>query len=236
MFELLKRHKTFVASELLQIITDRHSHILFGVDDGVSSLDASLEVLSWLEERGLKTLWLTPHIMEEVPNTTAGLQARFAELLSAYKGGISLHLAAEYMIDSNFEKRMEENDFLQMEDRRVLVETSAWSPPYGLYDILSRLMMAGYNPLLAHPERYLYMEYADYMRLVSMGVQFQLNIPSLSGVYGSRTREVARKLLYNGMYSEVGSDCHNLSSIRRAYESKVFSNSEIDKIKQISER
>lgn len=235
MFGLFDRHKSFSASGLLNRVTDRHSHILFGVDDGVRSLEESLSVLSWLEGQGLKTLWLTPHVMEDVPNDTCSLQARFAELQSAYKGNISLHLAAEYMIDNLFERRLEERDLLQMEDSRVLMETSTWSSPYGLYDIIENVMKAGYRPLLAHPERYRYMEYSDYRRLSSMGVQLQLNIPSLAGVYGKRVRAVAGKLLAEGMYSEIGSDCHSLASMMRAYDVKAFSQSEIEGIIRITE-
>ncbi|MCM1502331.1 MAG: capsular biosynthesis protein [Bacteroidales bacterium] len=231
MFGLFNRHRAFVDSGLLDIAIDRHSHILYGVDDGVRSLDESLAILSWLESLGLRTLWLTPHVMEDVPNTTSGLQERFCELQVAYKGGISLHLAAEYMIDNLFESRLEARDLLHMEDNRVLMETSTWSSPYGLYEILDNVMRAGYRPLLAHPERYRYMEYSDYRKLVSMGVQLQLNLPSLAGVYGSRVMEVARKLLADGMYSEIGSDCHRLSSIRRVYESKVFLASDIGRIR-----
>ena len=57
---------------LLKGAVDHHSHILYGVDDGVSTEEESLSILSYLEQAGLKTLWLTPHTMEDVPNTTEG--------------------------------------------------------------------------------------------------------------------------------------------------------------------
>lgn len=233
---LFNRHKTFDESGLLNVIVDRHSHILFGVDDGVRTLEQSLAVLSWLEAHGLKSLWLTPHVMEDVPNTTEDLRARFAELLAIYKGGISLSLAAEYMIDNLFERRLGEKDFLVMEDSRLLMETSTWSAPYGLYDIIDRTMRAGYRPLIAHPERYRYMDYPDYRKLVSMGAQLQMNIPSLAGAYGPVEMEKSRKLLAEGMYSEVGSDCHSLSSMQRIYSMKSIASSDIDRILKITDK
>jgi len=235
MFKLFCKKKPFADSGLPGVITDRHSHILPGVDDGVKTMDESLAVLAWLESLGLKELWLTPHVMEDVPNTTAGLQNRFAELKTAYKGEITLHLAAEYMIDNLFESRLEEKDLLQMEESRVLMETSTWSSPYGLFEILDRTMRTGYRPLLAHPERYRYMEYSDYGRLVSMGVQLQMNIPSLVGVYGEKEMKKAKKLLSDGMYSEIGSDCHSFASLKRIYSSESLSSSDIDRIMRISE-
>ena len=89
--------------------TDYHSHILPGVDDGVQTMDESLEILRLYEEQGIKSVWLTPHIMEDIPNTTAHLRDRFAELQAAYTGGVQLHLAAENMLDNLFEERLGEN-------------------------------------------------------------------------------------------------------------------------------
>ena len=75
--------------------TDCHSHILPGVDDGVKHIEESLEILQRYEEMGIRSVWLTPHIMEDIPNTTDGLRARFDVLRSAYKGPVELHLGAE---------------------------------------------------------------------------------------------------------------------------------------------
>ena len=55
-------------------LTDCHSHILPGVDDGVRTMEESLAILDRYERLGMKTVWLTPHIMEDVPNKTADLK------------------------------------------------------------------------------------------------------------------------------------------------------------------
>lgn len=114
--------------------TDYHSHILPGVDDGVQTMDESLEILRLYEEQGIKSVWLTPHIMEDIPNTTAHLRDRFAELQAAYTGGVQLHLAAENMLDNLFEERLGKNDLLPLGENgdHLLVETSYFSPPMGL--------------------------------------------------------------------------------------------------------
>lgn len=234
MFGFFHKKVSVFDSGLLQRIEDRHSHILYGVDDGVSSESKSLEILSILEEHGLKSLWLTPHVMEDVPNTTAGLRERFEALKAVYKGGISLHLAAEYMIDSLFSERLSQKDLISMDEDHLLVETSTWSAPYDLYRTLDAIMHAGYRPLLAHPERYRYMDVKNYEKLVGLGVHLQLNLPSLTGLYGEHAFEKASFLLDKGWYSAVGSDCHCLSAISSAYSRKTLSSAMVEKIAAIA--
>ena len=76
------------------------------MDDGIQTMKDSLAVLNYYESIGISDVWLTPHIMEDIPNTTADLRARYSELLDAYKGPVKLHLAAENMIDNLFNERL----------------------------------------------------------------------------------------------------------------------------------
>ena len=227
---------------------DHHSHILPGVDDGVETMDEALRILATYEELGIKELWLTPHIMEDIPNTPEKLKARFAQLQVAYNGNIVLHLAAEYMIDNHLRKLLQETQphfegavqpeaFQEtpprfrgevVEDRRgekktkecpyllpignnskhLLVETSYFNPPIKFRETLKQIKSLGYHPLLAHPERYMYMDEAEYRRLREEGVKFQLNLASLAGGYGKTVKKKAQWLLENGFYSVAGSDLH----------------------------
>ena len=233
---LFSRKTTVHDSGLLCGAADRHSHILWGVDDGVKTSAETLETLSFLGECGLGDLWLTPHTAEDVPNTTEGLKARFAELEALYAGPVRLHLASEYMLDTLYERHLEERDLLTMEGDTVLVETSTWNPPVGMAALLKETMAAGYRPLLAHPERYRYMEMEDYGRLAGMGVRLQLNLPSLLGYYGDTVQAKARKLLSDGLYSFVGSDCHGLGILRKLYSARVLDRKDADMIAHIGER
>ena len=414
---------TIAASGILQGATDHHSHILPGVDDGVESMDEALRILATYEAAGIKTLWLTPHIMEDIPNTPQKLKARFLELKAAYTGNITLHLAAEYMIDNHLRKLLQETNKLRpasegvvlpeafqetpprfrgevVEDRRgeknpkeypfettegtktkncpscvrgtsitsdaegvetnklrpasggrwheqsevtegskttkehpfgttegsktkncpssrgtsitsdaegvetnklrpasggrwheqsevtegsktpkeypfettegtktkncpsyvrgtsntgniaqevqdnnnspsskreypqgegvekksiaegvellpigskgnhLLVETSYYNPPMRFRETLRQIKSLGYHPLLAHPERYMYMDNDEYRELHNEGVRFQLNLPSLCGAYGNTVKKRALWLLKNGLYDAIGSDTH----------------------------
>ena len=166
---------------------------------------------------GIRKVWLTPHIMEDIPNETADLRARFEALQAAYHGPVELHLAAENMIDNLFEKRLSENDFLPIGPKgdHLLVETSYFTPPYGFHDTLEKVKALGYFPILAHPERYVYMEQKDYDRLKEKKILFQLNVFSLTGYYGKEVRQVAEALLKKGYYDFAGTDIHSITMLDR---------------------
>lgn len=225
MFGFFNSRKALLDTGLLQGAVDNHSHILYGLDDGVSTLDESLAVMDFLEKASIDTLWFTPHTMEDVRNTTAGLKSRFEEFKSHYKGNVKLKLASEYMMDTLFLERLRAKDLLLHGQDRVLVETSTWSPPIDFWDILDEMMRKGYRPLIAHPERYRYMNESDYKRLHDMGALLQLNLPSLLGVYGETAMNKAFYLLEKGWYCMVGSDCHRLKAIEGQYHSKMIQSS-----------
>ena len=109
-----------------------------------------------------------------------------------------------------------------MDDDVVLVETSTWTPPVNFYDILEEMKKAGYRPMLAHPERYRYLNQAGYERLKGMGIRFQMNLPSLVGFYGETANNKALWLLEKGYYDELGSDCHRLQTTKEHFERRVL--------------
>ena len=209
--------------------TDWHCHILPGVDDGIRTMEDSLKVLSFYADIGLREVWLTPHVMEDIPNTPAGLRERFAELSAAYHGPLKLHLAAEHMLDNLFEERLAAGEVLPIgaAGDTLLVETSYFNPPMDLDGLLRRISGKGFRPLLAHPERYVYMEMKDYRRLRENGVLLQLNLLSLAGMYGSDARKRALWLLKEGMYDRTGTDLHRLRPFASAIADKCLTKKEL---------
>ena len=230
--DFLKK-KYSLAEGVLSGAADSHSHILFGVDDGIATLEDSLAVLALEESIGIKEVWCTPHVMDDLTNTTESLKERFQQLQQAYKGPIKLHLAAEYMLDSEFERRLAKGDLLTIGDSYVLVETSMNVPPFNLGEIIQKIMAKGYRPLLAHPERYRYLQMKDYEQLDSIGVHFQLNLPSLVGYYGETAQKKAKALLKNGWYKKIGSDCHRLSSLQEQLNREVLTSDINEQLRQL---
>ena len=222
---------------LLEGTTDAHSHLLPGVDDGIRLMEDTLSCLHIMERAGIRHQWLTPHIMEDMPNKEESLRELFASVQDIYtadEGAAgqkpALHLGAEYMMDNLFSSRLEADTPLlcTFEDGIVLVETSIIFPPLNLEDTLKRILDRGYRPMLAHPERYRYMKDGDYRKLFQKGIHFQLNLPSLVGAYGDIEKARAEWMLEKGMYYIWGSDTHRVTLLeatlhRHALSSKVVS-------------
>ncbi len=224
-------------SGLLSGFTDCHSHILPGVDDGVATMDETLSLLARYEETGVGEVWLTPHIMEDVPNETASLRLRFSQLKAEYQGKIALHLSAEYMVDSLFRALLAAGDLLPWGkgQNRLLLETSCFGAPAGLRDLLHEVSSMGFYPMLAHPERYLYMSKSDYRQLLDMGVEFQLNLFSLLGMYGKGANLKAEMLLKEGAYTYIGSDLHRHAALEHALQQRIGKKN-LHLLEQISEK
>lgn len=228
-----RKRVSLADSGIFQEFTDWHCHLLPGVDDGVPAMEETLQVLSLYESLGIREVWLTPHIMEDIPNTTQGLKTRFAELQKAYSGTIRLNLAAEYMMDNLFEERLERKDLLLLGTKgdRLLVETSYFNPPVGLKNILLRIKSKGYHPMLAHPERYIYMCEAEYEDLKAMGILFQMNLSSFAGMYGKEAKAKACVLLKKGMYNLVGNDTHSVAYCQKLLQAKMKAN-EVEQLQE----
>ena len=209
-------------SGILDGFTDWHSHLLPGVDDGVKQPDESLEILGLMAENGVKKLHFTPHVMEDVPNMPTDLTERYGSFIASYNGPVQISLASENMMDALFVKRLEARNFLPLTADHILVETSFINPPMDFYDLLRQIKSIGFYPVLAHPERYRYMETDEYDALLDMGVRFQINMTSLAGFYGKTAHEKARYLLEKGAYTLAGLDIHSLNQFR------AFLNSEIE--------
>lgn len=215
---------------------DCHCHLLPGVDDGVKKVEETIRILDEWELLGVKEVWLTPHIMEDIPNNPDGLKDRFEKLKISYTGNVKLHLAAENMMDGLFLDRLEGNSLLPIrkDGKGLLVETSYYIPPMNMDEIMDKVKRSGYEPVLAHPERYQYMDSGDYRHWKEKGVLFQLNVPSLVGAYGPEVQAKARKLLDNGMYDYCGTDTHSKEQLDYFLDS-IIDKKVVKKVKRLSE-
>lgn len=209
-----------VPLSLAALKADMHSHILPGLDDGSETIEDSLALLRGMISLGYKKVIMTPHIMGDFyKNTPYGIWEKVLELRSAATAeglDIELGCAAEYYLDEWFVKKLEEGQpLLSFGDNYVLFETSYLNEPLNLKEVVFMMQAAGYKPVLAHPERYLYLSnrFKEIARIQDLGVLLQMNLNSLSGYYSNAARKLAEQLVDQKMISFVGSDLHSLRQI-----------------------
>ena len=193
LFDIFVKKHNFCDTELLKKGTDIHSHCLPGVDDGIQSIEEAIQALTAMKKYGVECIYFTPHVMEDYPKNSADfLKERFVEFQQEVADiDIEIVLAAEYMLDASFYKHLENGELLCLKGNYLLIEMSYLSPSPDLENIIYNLQLKGYHPILAHPERYLFMDEKDYDHLKQFGCKYQLNLMSLSGQYGKRAYNVA---------------------------------------------
>ncbi|MDI5887434.1 MULTISPECIES: tyrosine-protein phosphatase [Flavobacterium] len=205
---------------------DIHSHLLPGIDDGAKTFGDTLRLTQALQDIGISEFITTPHIIQHVWDNTHEqiLDKKATTVLELEKNNITVPFkaAAEYLMDDQFVQLFKSNNLLTLKDNYVLVEMSYINPPIQLYSILFDLQVAGYIPVMAHPERYLFYhnDFNEYQKLKRAGCLFQLNLLSVVGYYGAGITKIAEQLLQKGMYTYVGSDVHHDNHIA-AFQQKV---------------
>jgi tyrosine-protein phosphatase YwqE len=210
---------------------DIHSHILPGIDDGAKTLEQTTALLSRLELIGFSKCIATPHTLPEIwENTSEGILRTFQQTqedLDSTHRNMLHHVASEYMINEAFFTQLMAERLLTLKDNYLLIEMSYLNPPLALAEIIFEIQLKGYQPLLAHPERYLFyhQDTKMYETLKKMDVYFQLNLLSCVGYYGPSVAKIADFLLKENMIDFVGSDVHHMRHAA-AFDHKVILKSE----------
>ncbi len=193
-----------------------HSHLLPGIDDGAEDITHSLELIKGMSDLGYRKLITTPHVMWDMyKNTHEIIREKLAEVKQAVKDAgidVEIHAAAEYFLDEHVEELLRNKEpLLTIKDNMVLTEFSLAFPSMNIKEILFEMEMQGYQPIIAHPERYVYLEKNKdfYRELKDVGCLFQLNILSLGGHYGRSVTELAYHLVKNNYYNFLGTDLHH---------------------------
>jgi tyrosine-protein phosphatase YwqE len=218
--------------------TDMHSHILPGIDDGSPDLETSVFLVEGLIRNGYQRLIATPHIMSDhYPNSTHTIKEALNVLLDALqKKGISIPIvaAAEYMLDDNFQKLLTADDLLTFGDNFILVETFFQSLPPYFQDLLFQLQLKNYRVVLAHPERYHYIdEGLKFLEdLKDKGVYLQANALSFTGYYGRKEKMIAEKMLDADLIDFIGTDMHHQRHLK-ALERSTLPVKVIEKLEKI---
>lgn len=214
MFSIFK--KSAKSTDLSGLGVDMHSHLVPGIDDGSQDIETSLELIRGLEELGYKKLITTPHIFWDLfknnVNTIAPPFQRLQRALKEHDIRMPMQFGAEYFLDDHVDELLEQADpMLTIKDKLLLVEFSFVSAPLDLKEKLFALQIAGYTPIIAHPERYIYLlkEKNVYDELKEAGYLFQINLLSLAGYYGKPPQELAQYLVKKKYVDLLGTDMHH---------------------------
>lgn len=225
MFSIFKS-KPNLKELIPQGYVDIHSHLIYGIDDGAKTIEDSKFIIESMKDLGFSQAIATPHTTPLVwDNTKEGIISQYQQLsslLASHADSLKLRVASEYLMDESFLQRLNQEELLTLQDNYVLVEMSYINPPIGLMDILYELKSKGYQPVLAHPERYNFYHNNTqmYQRLKKAGCLFQMNLLSTTGYYGSHVLEAANYLLKENMIDFTGSDIHHKRHLD-AFGSKV---------------
>ena len=218
MFDWVKKKES---GKSVPLLVDIHSHLLPGLDDGVQSYEESEDVILHFQKIGYKKLITSPHVMSDTyKNTADKILARLAKLksyLDTQGIDVEIEAAAEYYLDEHVFK-MVENDqkMLTFGKKYLLFETNFLNEPFNMKEFIFLATTKGYKPVLAHPERYLYLQnnVEKAKDLLDRGVLFQVNIGSITGSNGKPAQTIALKLIDRGWVHLLGSDCHHLQHAR----------------------
>ena len=200
--------------------SDIHSHLIPGIDDGSPSMEVTIELLKKFISLGYKKVITTPHVMSDYYLNTPeiinqGLE-NVRKSIEENQLEIKIEAAAEYNLEPSFEDLINDKNILTFgKDNFLLFELSFFSEPQNLNELIWSMREAGYNPVLAHVERYAYWhnDYDKVEEMVNRGVKLQMNIGSLTGSYGPEIKLFAEKLVDDEVVEFVGSDCHHIQHL-----------------------
>lgn len=211
-----RKPEEVVPLDLSWLRVDMHSHLIPGIDDGSKSMEESIDLVKRLAGYGLNKIITTPHIMSEYyRNTPEIIEMGLQDLRSTLKQEgveIEIEAAAEYYMDEIFLEKVKAGEkMLTFGDNYILVETGFINKPQMLFDIIFHLEMAGYKPILAHPERYQYLILDKKLQeeLFERKLLLQVNLLSFTGFYSKQVKDFGELLLERGVVALLGTDCHN---------------------------
>lgn len=206
-------------------IIDIHNHILYDVDDGSKDLETSIKMLDMCKKQDINKIILTPHVNSSVSKKSREEHKKTFSILEniAFQKGITLYLGSEIYISEKL-PNLDFSKFTMGRKNYLLLEFSVYNPS-PIADIIHAFKVRGYKTIIAHIERYNYLDIDDYNEFKSMGALFQINSSSIENNRKNKYYKKTIKLLKMGYVDFVASDCHNLDSrpqnLRFAYDKAI---------------
>ena len=200
-------------------MTDIHSHLIFNVDDGSNSLEESIELLKKMKDAGFDNVIITPHYIENSDyNANNSIKLKRLKTLQAAakkeKININLYLGNEAYISSRMLDNIKKGNISTLNNSKYLLfEIPFHNQIINFEDAIHEMQVAGYTPILAHPERYDYFQDNPKLidKLKETGILFQCNFASITGFYNRRSKKLMKYLLKKRYVDYLGTDVHHIS-------------------------
>ena len=223
---------------------DFHSHILPGIDDGSKNLEQSIAMVNEAKKVGFTKIISTSHYMENYYECNEKNRKELLEQVQKNVNGIELRLGNEIYITNNIIELLQNGQASSINGTKyVLFEFPLITTrPMNDKEVIYRLVENGYIPIIAHPERYPFIqENPDYLfELEEMGALFQANYGSIIGMYGLKAKKTLKILLKNNLISFFGSDVHRPEQVYNKMPKiikklkKIISNEEFEEFTEIN--
>jgi len=196
---------------------DIHNHLLAGIDDGAKTTEDTYSLISGMRDLNIAGAIATPHTFHGLwDNSISSIKdAHEIAIKTSANADFLKGFASEYFLDTTLMARIKKEKLLCLKDNYVLVEFHLFNNQLNRDEMLFELKAKGYDIIIAHPERYGYFhnDLKKFSKLKESGVEFQLNLLSLTGYYGKEIQNMAEKLLENDMYDFTGTDIHHQKHI-----------------------
>jgi len=196
---------------------DIHSHILPGIDDGAEDMYDTLEMAKMAADSGVNAIVATPHC--NIPGMFRNYYSEdyielFKETERALEENgipITLYSGMEVFMTLEVPRLLEEGKLLTINGSRFMLTEFAFDEdPEYVWEMLGRVKELGVIPIVAHPERYEFVQEDPQMvyEWRKKGYLVQVNKGSLVGRFGRRSKHTAHRLLKHNLVSVIASDAH----------------------------
>lgn len=199
---------------------DFHSHILPNIDDGASNIEETMLMLKEAKSAGFSSVISTSHFIEETYNVSSIKRDKIineiTKIIQLENIDIKIYNGSETYISNNLDKLLNENILTTINNSRyLLIELPMNNRVLFLDEVIFDLLADGIIPIIAHPERYSYIQESPniLLDLIKKGVLFQANYGSIIGQYGKRAQSTVKKLLKHNMIHFLGTDAHKSNNI-----------------------
>ena len=185
---------------------DFHAHILPNIDDGSRSIDETFNLIKEAQNVGFDEIVLTPHYKETVFETDVAERGVWLDAIT--KNLTTKNIKAKLYLENEKASTINNTSY-------VLFELPKNEEPLNLYDLIYEMQQNKIVPVLAHPERYVYVQKEPELLydLVEKGVLIQANYGSIIGQYGNKAQMIVRKMFENNLVHFLGTDVHREKTI-----------------------